>query len=182
MSKTEKQKKTEEERTEVQQEPEIEKEEPVALEQAEPEEAEKLRAELAAQKDLFLRTAAEYDNFRKRTEREKAAIYQNAVKDTVAALLPVADSLERALEIREGRAEDYAKGIELTFSQLRSALSRLKVEPIGAAGDVFDPMLHNAVAHVEDESAGENTVVEVFQKGYKIDDKIIRHAMVKVAN
>ena len=187
MSKSEKEKKSHTEQDEPAKKTAAEEEAEKAGEQtaeqpSEPGETEKLQRELAAQKELCLRTAAEYDNFRKRTEREKAAIYRDAVAAAVTALLPVADSLERALEIHEGKAEDYAKGIELTVTQLRDALTKLKVEPVGAAGEPFDPILHNAVAHVEDEAAGENTIVEVFQKGYKMEDKVIRHAMVKVAN
>lgn len=139
-------------------------------------------AQLEKQKDLLLRTAAEYDNFRKRTAREKTAVYADATAAAILEILPVADSLSRALEQRECSADDMRKGVELVNKQMLAALSKLGVEEMGTQGEPFDPELHNAVSHVEEESQGENVVVKVFQKGYKIGDRVIRHAMVQVAN
>jgi molecular chaperone GrpE len=138
--------------------------------------------ELNKQKDLLLRTAAEYDNFRKRTAKEKSSIYADATAAAVLEFLPVADNLGRALEQKECSAEDLRTGVEMVQKQLSAALEKLGVEEMGNEGDPFDPALHNAVAHVEDESAGENTIVKVFQKGYTIGGKVVRHAMVQVAN
>lgn len=145
-------------------------------------ELEKLKQELTKQKDLLLRTAAEYENFRKRTEREKRAIYNDAIADAVAAILPIADSLEFAVKAQDGATEEYQKGLELVNKQFQEALGKLGVTAIGEAGEEFDPALHNAVAHVDDETVADNTIVEVFQKGYLLGEKVIRHAMVKVAN
>lgn len=139
-------------------------------------------AQLAKQKDLLLRTAAEYDNYRKRTAREKAVIYNDATAAAVQEILSVADSLERALEQRECTADDMRKGVEMVERQMLSALSKLGVEEMGAEGDPFDPAVHNAISHVEDENSGENVVTKVFQKGYRIGERVIRHAMVQVAN
>lgn len=138
--------------------------------------------QLAKQKDVLLRTAAEYDNYRKRTAREKQSVYQDATADAVKEFLPVADNLERALEQKDCSVEDLRKGIEMVQKQMQEALKKLGVTELGKAGDPFDPALHSAVSHVEDEAAGENTVAKVFQKGYQIDGKIVRHAMVQVAN
>ncbi len=138
-------------------------------------------AKLAAAEDRFLRLAAEYDNYRKRTTREKEAAWTEAKAQTVSAFLPVYDNLERALK-QETADAAYAKGVEMTMKGLQDALAGLGVERIPAMGETFDPNLHNAVMHVEDESVGENTVVEVFQQGFLCGDKVIRFAMVKVAN
>ena len=143
---------------------------------------EELQKELGRQKDLLLRTAAEYENFRKRTEKEKRAIYADATAEAVKAILPIADSLEYAVKAEDGATAEYQKGLELIQSQFNAALEKLGVSPVGEAGEEFNPELHNAVAHVEDESIAENTIVEVFQKGYMLKEKVIRHAMVKVAN
>lgn len=139
-------------------------------------------AELARQKDLLLRTAAEYDNYRKRTTREKAAVYADATAAAVLEILAVADSLERALEQKECTADDMRKGVELVQKQMQSAFGKLGIEEMGREGEPFSPELHNAISHVEDKDLGENVVVKVFQKGYKIGDRVIRHAMVQVAN
>lgn len=139
-------------------------------------------AELAKQKDLLLRTAAEYDNYRKRTAREKASVYADATAAAVLELLPVADSLERALEQKECAADDMRKGVELVYKQMCSAFEKLGIEAMGGEGEPFDPAFHNAVSHVEDEDLGENVVAKVFQKGYKIGGRVVRHAMVQVAN
>lgn len=140
-----------------------------------------LRKALADKEDQYLRLAAEYDNFRKRSQKEKEGLYQGAKSDAVAAFLPVYDNLDRALK-QETADEAYKKGVEMTMTGLKDILAKLGVEEIPALGETFDPALHNAVMHVEDESAGENTVVDVFQAGFKLGDKVIRFAMVKVAN
>lgn len=145
------------------------------------EELETLKANLADQEDKFLRLAAEYDNFRRRSQKEKEAIYSDAKADAVKALLPVYDNLERALK-QDTRDEAYAKGVEMTMTGLKKALESLGVQEIPALGQSFDPTFHNAVMHVEDEEYGENVVVDVFQAGFTLGEKVIRFAMVKVAN
>ena len=134
-----------------------------------------------AEHDQFLRLAAEFDNFRKRTIKEKEASYGNGKADAVAKLLPVYDNLERALN---QPTEDvaYKKGVEMTMTQLVGIFAGLGVEIYGNVGDSFDPNLHNAVMHIDDESLAENTISQVFQKGFKIGDKVVRFAMVQVAN
>lgn len=143
---------------------------------------EEAEAALKKQKEQLLRTAAEYDNYRKRTEREKAAIYADATAAAVLEFLPVADNLERALAQQDCSAEDLRKGVEMVQTQLKKALEKLGVTEMGAAGEAFNPDLHNAVSHIEDEGADENVVAQVYQKGYKIGEKIVRHATVVVAN
>ena len=134
-----------------------------------------------AEHDSLLRLAAEYDNFRKRTIKEKEASYGNGKADAVAKILPVYDNLERALNQPTEDAA-YKKGVELTMQELVKILTSLGVEIFGKPGDVFDPNLHNAVMHTEDESLPENTIAQVFQKGFKIGEKVVRFAMVQVAN
>ena len=134
-----------------------------------------------AEHDLYLRLAAEFDNFRKRTIKEKEASYGNGKADTVAKLLPVYDNLERAL-LQETADAAYKKGVEMTMAELVKIFTGLGVEIFGEPGDGFDPELHNAVMHIENEELGENTIAAVFQKGFKIGDKVIRFAMVQVAN
>ncbi len=146
------------------------------------EELEAARKTADETKDQLLRTLAEYDNYRKRTEKEKAAIYDFAVKDAVAEILNVADAMELALANKDCSADTLRKGVEMIDKNLRDALGKLKVESIGAVGDPFDPALHQAVSHIEDESLGENVIAQLYQKGYKVGDKIIRHATVVVAN
>ena len=136
--------------------------------------------ELDSIKDRLARVMAEYDNFRKRTIKEKDNIYSDACKDILKEVLPVLDNLERAVNV-EGNAEDLKKGVEMTMKQFNNALSKLNVEEIPCEGE-FDPNLHNAVMHIEDEKYDKNSIVEVLQKGYKREDKIIRYSMVKVAN
>ena len=131
--------------------------------------------------DQLLRLAAEYDNFRKRSAREKEASYSNGKADTLNKLLPVYDNLERALN-QETSDAAYKKGVEMTMNQLVSIFSGLGVEIFGNVGEEFDPNLHNAVMHIEDESLGENVIAQVFQKGFKIGEKVVRFAMVQVAN
>ena len=134
-----------------------------------------------AEHDAHLRLAAEYDNFRKRTIKEKEASYGNGKADAVAKMLPVYDNLERALNQPTEDAA-YKKGVEMTMTELVKILNGLGVEIFGNAGDAFDPNLHNAVMHIDDESLEENTIAQVFQKGFKIGDKVVRFAMVQVAN
>ncbi len=136
--------------------------------------------ELDSIKDRLARVMAEYDNFRKRTIKEKDNIYSDACKDILKEVLPVLDNLERAVNV-EGNAEDLKKGIEMTVKQFNNALSKLNVEEIPCEGE-FNPNLHNAVMHIEDDKYDKNSIVEVLQKGYKREDKIIRYSMVKVAN
>ena len=145
------------------------------------EELETLKQNLSEQEDKFLRLAAEYDNYRKRSQKEKESTYADAKSDTVLAFLPVYDNLERALK-QDTADEAYKKGVEMTMTQLKEVLSKLGIQEIPALGETFDPNLHNAVMHVEDEGAGENTIVDVFQTGFKSGDKVVRFAMVKVAN
>ena len=134
-----------------------------------------------AEHDAHLRLAAEYDNFRKRTIKEKDAAYGNGKADAVAKMLPVYDNLERALNQPTEDAA-YKKGVEMTMTELVKIFTGLGVEIFGEKGDQFDPNLHNAVMHIDDESMEENTIAMVFQKGFKIGDKVVRFAMVQVAN
>ena len=134
-----------------------------------------------AERDAHLRVAAEFDNFRKRTIKEKEASYGNGKADAVAKLLPVYDNLERALNQPTEDAA-YKKGVELTMNELVKIFTGLGVEIFGSVGDSFDPNLHNAVMHIENPELGENVIAAVFQKGFKIGDKVVRFAMVQVAN
>ena len=145
------------------------------------EELESLKNQTAQQEDKYLRLAAEYDNYRKRTAKEKESLWTDVKAETAAAFLPVYDNLERALK-QTTDDEAYKKGVEMTMTQLKEVLSKLGITEIPALGQPFDPNLHNAVMHVEDESLGENTVAEVFQAGFQCGEKVIRFAMVKVAN
>ncbi len=140
-----------------------------------------LEEELKQQKDLLLRTAAEFDNFKKRTERERVMTVEYTKANILKSFLPVFDNVDRA-EACDPQSADYAKGVELIVKQLKEVVNNLGITEIGAVGDAFDPTLHEAVMHVEDEEVGENTITEVFQKGYRIGDTVIRAAMVKVAN
>lgn len=140
-----------------------------------------LRDQLAQMNDQHLRLLAEYDNYRKRTTKEKEAAWNDAKAATVKALLPVYDDLERALK-QDTADEAYRKGVELTMAGLQKALTGLGVEEIPALGQNFDANLHNAVMHVEDEALGENIVKEVYQAGFKLGETVIRYAMVVVAN
>ena len=134
-----------------------------------------------AERDAHLRVAAEFDNFRKRTVKEKEASYGNGKADAVAKMLPVYDNLERALNQPTEDAA-YKKGVEMTMTELLKIFTALGVEVFGNVGDTFDPNFHNAIMHTEDESFGENTISMVFQKGFKIGEKVVRFAMVQVAN
>ena len=154
--------------------------EPTELELAQAE-TEKVKAELAGEKDKYMRLMAEYDNFRKRSAREREALYADIKSDTLVKLLPVYDNLERAMA-QPTADEAYRKGVEMTLNQFTETLASLGVTPIEALGKEFDPELHNAVMHVEDDDAGENVIVEEFEKGFKLGDKVIRFSIVKVAN
>ena len=145
------------------------------------EELETLKQNLADQEDKFLRLAAEYDNYRRRSQREKESAWADSRAETAAAFLPVYDNLERALK-QATADEAYKKGVEMTMNQLKTVLEKLGITEIEALGQPFDPTLHNAVMHIEDENFGENTVAEVFQAGFRLGDKVVRFAMVKVAN
>ena len=142
----------------------------------------KAQEELAAEKDKYLRLLAEYDNFRKRSQKERESTYSDVRADTALKFLPVYDNLERALKI-ETVDEAYSKGVEMIFTQFKEIIANLGVCEIPACpGTKFDPDIHNAVMHVEDESFGEGEISEEFQKGFKIGDKVIRCSIVKVAN
>lgn len=138
--------------------------------------------ELKDTKEQLLRTAAEYANFRARSAKEKEQTYSNAKGNVIAELLPVIDNLERALSQENSDYESLKKGVQMTMDGLKASLEKLGVEAYGESGEAFDPNYHNAVMHIEDESLGENVITDVFQKGYKINDRIIRPAMVKTAN
>ena len=144
-------------------------------------EEEKLKAELADSKDKYLRLMAEYDNFRKRSAKERLDISASVKADTLSDILPVLDNFERALGT-ETQDEAYKQGIEMIFKQFSDALTKLGIEAIDPVGEVFDPNIANAVNQIEDPELGENVVAQVFQKGYRIGDKVIRYAMVVVAN
>jgi len=140
----------------------------------------RLNNELEALKDRLLRVSAEYDNYRRRTTKEKEGIYSDACSDVLKEMVPVLDNLERAMTV-DGNLDDFKKGIEMTIKQFKTAFEKLGVEEIDASGK-FDPNFHQAVMHIEDENYGENEIAEVFQKGYKRGEKIIRYTIVKVAN
>ena len=146
------------------------------------EKMEALAKTCAEQQDKYLRLAAEYDNYRKRTAKEKEAIYTNAKIDTITGMLGVYDNLERGLAQYGEEDSAHRKGLEMIFTQFKESLAKLGVTPIDAVGAPFDPEKHNAVMHVEDESVGENTVVEVLQQGFMLGEKVLRFAIVKVAN
>lgn len=141
---------------------------------------EKAQKEHDELQDKYLRVCAEYDNFRKRTQKERDGIFTDAYSDALKEILPIFDNLERAALYTE--PDKLTEGLELIFKSAKEMLSKLGVEEFGAVGDKFDPNIHNAVMHIDDDSVGEDEIIEVFQKGYKRGEKIIRHAMVKVAN
>lgn len=146
-------------------------------------EVEKLQKQLGEQNDRYLRLAAEYDNFRKRSAREKESLYSECKVTVVKELLTAVDNFERCVDFNENTSfEDYRKGVEMTYKQFLDAFKKLGIESFGEIGEEFDPNLHNAVMHAEDENLPENSISNVLMKGYKIGDKIIRPAMVAVAN
>lgn len=159
--------------------------EDITEEKNEEAENEKDKAVLELQ-DKLLRLTAEYDNYRKRTQKEKDSIYLNAKADTVGEFLTLMDNIEKAVSLKpekcEGEWKAFSAGVDLMKKQMDEILKSLGVNEISALGETFDPELHNAVMHIEDEESGEGVVVEEFQKGYKIGDRVIRHSVVKVAN
>ena len=151
------------------------------VEEAQPDPPEELKAKLVAEHDNYLRLAAEYDNFRKRTQKEREALYTDIKAETVGKFLPVFDNLQRAM-VQETADEAYKKGVEMTMNGLLSIMESLGVKPFGQVGEPFDPNFHNAVMQRDDENFGESVICEVFQTGFKVGEKVIRHAMVVVAN
>ena len=145
-------------------------------------ETDKLKKELATQKDQFLRLAAEYDNYRKRTEKEKLSTYENATAATVEAFLPVADNFALAMASNVDISDDFRKGLDMIQKQLENAFEKLNVQSFGERGEKFDPELHNAISRTDDKELEDDCISLVYQKGYKIGDKIIRHAMVQITN
>ncbi len=143
---------------------------------------EQLQKALDEKNDQFLRLYAEYDNFRKRSQKEKQDIYSTSRADVIKDLLPIMDNFDRAANNKDGSYEDYKKGIDLIFNQFAEMLTKNGVEAYGERGEEFDPNIHNAVMTVEDAELGENQIASVFSKGYKLGDKIIREAVVTVAN
>ena len=141
-----------------------------------------LEKEVADSKDKYMRLAAEYENYRKRTANEKLSLYDDATAKAVTEILPVADSVRMAIENLKDADPEVLKGVELISNQLAKSFEKLKIEPYGAVGDDFDPNLHNAVSMVDNEELGSGKIAAVFQTGFKIGDKIIRHAMVQVTN
>lgn len=158
-----------------------EEKKPEDAKQQEASEFEKAQQALAQEHDSYLRLAAEYDNYRKRSQKEKEGLYGDIKSDTVSKFLPVYDNLVRALA-QSTEDEAYRKGVEMIMNQFNTTLEKLGVSRIESLGQKFDPSLHNAVMHVDDEEKGENEIVEVFQEGFKYGEKVIRFAMVKVAN
>ena len=132
--------------------------------------------------DRVKRQMAEFENFRKRTEKEKAGMYAVGAKDVIEKILPVVDNFERGLDVAEDKEDPFVQGMEKIYKQMMTVLEEAGVKPIEAVGQEFDPNLHNAVMHVEDEEFGENIIAEEFQKGYTYRDSVVRHSMVKVAN
>lgn len=184
-------KKNDKSKEDIKEEIETQQQEDKAAEEAQSEEAaaeapasDENAKKLDELNDKYLRLLAEYDNYKKRTAREKESIYIDTVGDTVTALLPVIDNFERAIAsfAEEDKVTEFYKGIEMIYNQTVETFEKLGVKKIEALGVEFDPSLHNAVMHIEDETVGDNTIVEEFQKGYTYRDKVIRYSMVKVAN
>ena len=145
-------------------------------------ELEETEKKLAASEEKYLRMIAEYDNYRKRTQKEREGIYTDAYADALKEILPVADALEMALKYSASDNAKIVEGVDMTLKKFSEILGKMGVEAFGAEGETFDPNLHNAVMHVEDEAYGENVIAEVLMKGYRKGDKVLRYAMVKVAN
>ena len=145
-------------------------------------EVEKLKNELESKNDLLLRTAAEFDNFKKRTERERASIAEFAKANVIKELLPILDNIDRAALMEDKTSLDYIKGIELIVKQFEALTGNLGIVEVAKVGDTFDPTMHEAVMHIEDENLGQNVISQVLQKGFKLGDTVIRPAMVQVAN
>lgn len=164
------------------------KEESIKEEQKKPKKSktsaqiEALKEEIAQKDDLLKRTAAEFDNFKKRNERERASVAEFAKASLIKQLLPILDNIDRASSIEDKNGQDYIKGIELIVKQFEGLKDNIGIVIIGEVGEAFDPNLHEAVMHIEDESLGENVIAQVLQKGYKFGDIVLRPAMVQVAN
>ena len=148
----------------------------------EPSETEALQAQLNEANEKFLRTLAEYDNYRKRSIKEREQAYGDSKAAVLTELLPVLDNFERAASNKEASLEDYQKGIDMIFNQFNDIRKKAGVEAFGEKGDEFDPNIHSAVMHIDDENEKENVIVDVFSKGYKLGDRVLRAAVVKVAN
>lgn len=161
--------------------PETEKVKPEKKKTKKDLEIEALKAELEQKNDLLLRTAAEFDNFKKRTEREKLTVAEFAKAGLIKQLLPILDNIDRA-SLADKESPDYIKGIEMIIKQLEALAGNIGIAEVASVGDIFNPEMHEAVMHIEDESLGENVIADVLQKGYKIGETVIRPAMVKVAN
>lgn len=142
----------------------------------------KIQKELEEKNDQILRLAAEYDNFRKRSQREKESIYSDVKANVLGDLLPVIDNFERAVDGSGNELESFKKGVDMIFNQLVETMKKHGVESFGEVGDEFDPNFHSAVMHIESEDLGENVIAQVFSKGYKVGEKVIRPATVQVAN
>ncbi len=142
----------------------------------------KIQKELEEKNDQLLRLAAEYDNFRKRSQREKESIYSDVKANVLGDLLPVIDNFERAVDGSGNELESFKKGVDMIFNQLLEVMKKHGVESFGEVGDEFDPNFHSAVMHIESEDLGENVIAQVFSKGYKVGEKVIRPATVQVAN
>ena len=153
-----------------------------AVENTEPTVEEKLTAELNETKDKLLRVMAEYDNFRKRSQKEKEMAYGDTKASTIAEFLPVYDNFLRAMSAEATDLDSFKKGIEMIFNQYGETFKKLGVESFGEKGETFDPNIHNAVMHGEDENLPENSISDVFSTGYKMGDRVIRPAIVKVVN
>ncbi len=151
-------------------------------ENEEPSELEKLREQLSQTNERLLRTLAEYDNYRKRSQKEKEQAYNDSKASALAELLPVLDNFDRAAGNKDASFEDYKKGIDMIFNQFNEIIKKLGVETFGEKGEAFDPNIHNAVMHIDDENEEESVITDVFSKGYKLGDRILRPAAVKVAN
>jgi len=171
-----------EEAEKVEKKPKKKKEKGYTFTREQVEQMELAAKQLDSVKDQFVRLTAEYDNYRKRTTKEKDNIYQDAKADTIKAFLDVYDNLERAAAAEGGEDSPHKKGLEMIFAQYKEILKKLGVEEIPAKGQPFDPEKHNAVMHIDDENFGENEVAQVFQAGFQMGDKVIRYAIVQVAN
>lgn len=145
-------------------------------------ELDQLKQQLASANEKYLRTYAEFDNYRKRSQKEKEQAYSDSKASVLTELLPVLDNFERAANNKEASLEDYQKGIDMIFNQFTDILKKTGVESFGEKGEEFDPNIHSAVMHIDDEKEKENVIVDVFSKGYKLGERILRHAIVKVAN
>ena len=170
------------EQTETQESASKKKEKTFTLTREQMEAAELAASQLAAVTDQFTRLTAEYENYRKRTTKEKESIYQDAKMDTVTAFLPVYDNLERAMKTEGDEDSPHKKGLEMIFTQYKEVLNKLGITEMESLGQPFDPNRHNAVMHVDDENVGENVVVDVFQAGFMMGEKVLRFATVRVAN